>query len=71
MSLTKTLREANEDTFGNRLDELARALQVAHVTTEERRKFNRRRLEKRANARDIRVGDTVVVKGDDRVSFTS
>ena len=71
MPLTKTLRVANEDTFGNRLDELARALQVARVATEESRKFNRRRLEQRANARDVRVGDTVVVKADDRVSFTS
>ena len=71
MPLTKTLRAANEDTFGNRLDELARALQVSHIATEESRKFNRRRLQKRANARDIRVGDTVVMNGDDQVSFTS
>ena len=71
MPLTTALRVSSENAFGNRLDDLARALKVARAMTEDSRKYNRQRLERRANARDIRVGDSVVLKADDRSALTS
>ena len=44
MPLQKALSISNDQTFGNRLDELARALKIARAMTEDSRKHNRERL---------------------------
>ena len=57
--------------FGNRLDNLAEAFQAARVNTEDSRKYNRERLARRANASPLSVGDSVMVKAEERMTFTS
>ena len=41
MPLTTALRVSSENAFGNRLDDLARALKMARAMTEDSRKYNR------------------------------
>ena len=53
------------------LNDLANALQFVRTATEESRKYNRERLEKKANADDLEVGDSVVLKAPERMTFTS
>ena len=57
--------------FGNRLDNLAEAFQAARTNTEESRKYNRERLARRANASTLSVGDSVMVKAEERMTLTS
>ena len=71
MPMEKTLRISNEQSFGNRLDDLAIALKIARVNTEESRKYNRERLARKENARQISPGDTVIIKAEGRLTFTS
>ena len=71
MPLTKTLRVSSDDYFGNRLDDLARALQLARHNTTESRRFNRARLLARANAKEIKKGDFVIVTAEERLTLTS
>ena len=71
MPLQKALRISNDQTFGNRLDELARALKIARAMTEDSRKHNRERLARKANARQISPGDSVIIKSEARVTLTS
>ena len=58
MPLEKKLRISNEQDFGNRLDDLATALKVALAMTEDCRKYNRERLARKANERQISPGDS-------------
>jgi hypothetical protein len=70
--LTRLLPAYSADVrFGNRLDNLNTALLQAKQATEESRVHNRQRLERRANAKDVQVGDTVIVFATDRVQLTS
>ena len=57
--------------FGNRLDNLAQALSVAHHNTVDYRVHNQERLAKRADAKQIHVGDTVVLIASEPLTFTS
>lgn len=57
--------------FGNRLDNLTEALIQARQNTLNSRKHNRERLQKRSNVNDLRVGDTVLIKAENRATFTS
>ena len=60
--LTSLLQPRLANHFGNLLDDLSSALQTARHFTADSRKYNRARLAKRAAAKDIRVGDTVLLK---------
>ena len=71
LPLTRALRSHGNNTFGNRLDDLANALKIARHLTEDSRKYNRERLARKANANDIAVGDSVVIKAEERVTLTS
>ena len=51
------------------LDELARALKIARAMTEDSRKHNRERLARKANARQISPGDSVIIKSEARVTL--
>jgi hypothetical protein len=70
LPLTKLL-PVNSAPFGNRLDNLARALQEASRNTQDSRRYNKERLAARANAGTIQVGDSVVLKAPERVTLTS
>ena len=71
MPLTRVLAGNGCNPFGNRLDDLATALKITRQLTEESRHCNRERLAKKANACDIAVGDSVVVKAEERLTLTS
>ena len=72
MPLTRALAgSAGCNPFGNRLDDLATALKVTRQLTEESRRYNRDRLAKKADAGDIAVGDSIVVKAEERLTLTS
>ena len=71
LPLTRTLQTNRATAFGNRLDDQAIALQTARALTEDSRRYNRERLAKKANANDIAVGDSVLLKSEDRIPFTS
>ena len=69
--LTRLLQPRTANHFGNRLDDLSSALQTARHATADSRKYNRQRLANRADARDIHVGDTVLLKAEERLTLTS
>lgn len=71
MPLTKLLKFRQSNYVGSRLDDLAEALKMARNLTLEIRRYNKKRLQQRANANDIKVGDTVIVKAEERLTFTS
>ena len=54
--LTQLLQPCTANHFGNRLHDLSSALQTARHVTADSRKYNRQRLAKRADAKDIHVG---------------
>ena len=58
--------------FNNRLDDLAVAYREAATRNLESRRYNRERLNKRANvSTSLQVGDSVVIKTEERVTNTS
>ena len=59
------------DPLTGRLQDLSEALDKARVHTEESRKYNRERLARRANAQELKVGDSVVVKAQEPLTLTS
>ena len=71
MPLTQLLPVPTNNYFGNRLDNLADALQKARHATADSRKYNPEQLARRANAGTINIGDTVVVKAEERLTLTS
>ncbi len=71
MPFTMLLSEHGTNPFGNQLDDLTLALQHALRATEESRRYNRERLQRKANAGHIEVGDTVIVKAEVRDPLTS
>ena len=68
--LTKMLKTTQATTFGNRLDDLSIALKSTRELTRESRHYNRIRLEK-ANAGQLSIGDSVVIKAEERIALTS
>ena len=54
-----------------RLQDLSEASDTARVLTEASRKYNRKRLARQANAKELKVGDTVVVKAQEPLTLTS
>ena len=71
MSLSKLLKVSQTRYFANRLHDLVSAFKLAREHTTDSQRHNRERLQRRANAKDIPVGDTVVAKAGERVIFTS
>ena len=69
--LTRSLQPRTANHFGNSLDDLSSALQTARQATADSRKYNRQRLAKRADAKDIHVGDKVLLKAEERLTLTS
>ncbi len=70
--MTKLLPPPNENNkFGNRLDDLADAFRQARENTSDSRKYNRERLAKRANAGPVDVGDSIMIKAEERLNLTS
>ena len=70
--LTKLLQASTKVCyFGNRLDNLAEAMSNAQHNSKEARIANRERLAKQANAKNVHVGDTVVLLAPERLTFTS
>ena len=70
--LVKAVGSATNDfQIGSRLRTLADSLKTAANMTEISRKHNRERLEARANAKEIKVGDSVVVAAAERLALTS
>ena len=69
--LTRLLQPRNSNHFGKRLDDLSSALQTACHATADSRKYNRQQLAKRADAKYIHVGDTVLLKAEERLTLTS
>ena len=59
--LRRKLQTQHANVFSNRLDDLAT------VTS---RHYNRERLAKKANANDIAIGDSVVIRAEERTTFT-
>ena len=68
MPLSKLLKNQTGNRFGNMLDELIRALTEARSNTANKRKYNREKLARRANVRDLRIGDMVIVKTEERLT---
>lgn len=71
LPMSKTLSRQKGSDFGNRLDDLSTALRTASQLTLASRNHNRQRLQQKANAGRIEVGDTVVLKADPRLKLTS
>jgi hypothetical protein len=72
LPLTKALQApGHNEPFGNRMDAMATSLRKARVQTENSRKYNRERLQRRANAQELQVGDTVIIKAEERMTLTS
>ena len=69
--LTKLLRTTQANTFCNRLDYLSTAIKSVRIMTEESRHYNRARLAKKANAKQLSVGDSVIIKAEERTALTS
>ncbi len=63
--------DQSENKFGNRLDDLAEAYRLAAVNTLQSRKYNKERLQKQSNASLLTVGDTVIVKAEERLTNTT
>jgi len=63
---------ANDNAFGNRLDDLAHAYRHARDNLYASRRYNRRRLDARANVdTSLHVGDAVTVKAEGAITNTS
>ena len=67
----KVITATHRQSFRNRLDDISSALQTARHATADSRKYNRQRLAKRADAKDIHIGDTVLLKAEERLTLTS
>ena len=71
MPLQKAICISNDQTLGNRPNELARVLKIARVMTEDSRKHNRERFARKSNDRQILPGDSLIIKSEARVTLTS
>ena len=57
--------------LGNRLADMTEVFRQAKLLTEESRLYNRARLERKANAVDISVGDSVIVAANEPLSLSA
>ena len=71
LPLTQCFASASGSVVGTRLHDLSTALAVARDMTKNSRKYNRERINRKAVENDIGIGDTVVVKAHERMTFTS
>jgi len=71
LPLQKALQSHGPNEFGNRLDTLSNVLKIARQMTIQSREYNRKRLQEKANNKLISPGDHVVVKAEERLTFTS
>ena len=74
LPLTRMLtaeREGQVRPLGSRLHELSTALNLARELTVDSRKYNRERLQAKANAGIIEVGDTVMVAANEPLTLTA
>ena len=69
--LTRLLDEDQSRTLGNRLQLQAELMQEAARATADSRRYNRERLARQANARELSVGDTVLLKAREPLSLTA
>lgn len=68
-SMLRDLEVSDPCVVGDRLQGLATAFQDAVRRTKEARDSNRKRLEERATAHDVQVGDTVVLRINTAIQF--
>ena len=59
------------EALGGRLSDLSEALSIARQNLEASRKYNRERINRRANAGELKPGDSVVLKSQEKLTFTS
>ena len=71
LPLVRSFTAATGPAHNARLYDLARALTCAREMTAHSRKHNRERINARATEGEVKVGDTVVVKANERVTLTS
>ena len=71
LPLVKSFQVATGPAHNARLYELAKALTNAKEMTARSRQYNRERINQRATAGNVQIGDTVVVKANERLTFTS
>ena len=57
--------------FNTRLYDQAKALNTARQLTEASRRYNRERIQRKANAKEVKIGDSVVIKVNEPMTFTS
>ncbi|MCP3887667.1 MAG: DDE-type integrase/transposase/recombinase [Desulfobulbaceae bacterium] len=69
--LTRLLDEDRSRNLSNRLEMHADLMQRAARATEESRHYNRERLKRQANAKEINEGDTVILKAREPLSLTA
>ena len=71
MPMTKLLSARHSNYFGSRLDTLASMLKQARANTARNRAQVRERIQSRANAKQVKIGDSVVVLAAEPMTFTS
>jgi transposase InsO family protein len=72
LPLTRALQVAgNPEPLVGRMEEMCTALRQARQNTEQSRRYNRERLQQRANVQDLKVGDTVILKATERLIMTT
>ena len=71
MPMTKLLSARHSNYFGSRLDTLASTLKQARANTARNRAQVRERIQSRANAKQVKIGDSVVVLAAEPMTFTS
>ena len=69
--MTQMMTSQGEHPFGNRLVDLTRAFKLVEERTRDSRRYNWERLMHRANTKEIRVGDHMVLKVGNREGLTS
>lgn len=70
-TMLKPVTSTEPQPFGTRLDDLSKCLQEAKAMTEQSRVHNRNRLQDKANAQNIEVGDTVIVAANEPMTLTA
>ena len=68
----RLLQAANKiSPFGNRLDDLSEAFAQAYSNSQEARECNKKAIDKKANAKQLQVGDTVVLLTNEPITFST
>ncbi len=69
--LTRVNPDDPSYTLENRLQRYAEVMTLAREATHASRQYNRQRLQQRANAKELQVGDSVLVLGNEPLSLTA